>query len=203
MPPQSPPDSVQRRPEPAVYRVADLSVDTGRVSVSRDGQPLAVSGLSFDLLVALIAAAPRVVSPDELMDRVWSGLVVGPETVSQRIKLLRDALGDDPKHPRYVAGVRGRGYRLVPDAVRVVAEADAAPPAANTPLPAGRRPRWQAALPAAGLAAIVGLGSWWLLARDEAVVAPPDATTSPPPAQSVAVLAFEDRGGSPACQASP
>jgi DNA-binding winged helix-turn-helix (wHTH) protein len=40
------------------------------------------------------------------MQQVWPGLVVGPETVSQRIKLIRDALDDDPKQPRYIAGVR-------------------------------------------------------------------------------------------------
>ena len=92
MQPPKPPDSVEHGPVAAVYQVADLTVDTRRVTVLRAGQPVAVTGLSFDLLVALIEAAPRVVSQDELMDRVWSGLVVGPETVSQRIKLLRDAL---------------------------------------------------------------------------------------------------------------
>jgi DNA-binding winged helix-turn-helix (wHTH) protein len=131
MPPSNPPDSVQVVPVPPVYQVADLTVDTGRVTVQRAGQPIAVTGLSFDLLVALIKAAPRVVSQDELMDRVWSGLVVGPETVSQRIKLLRDALDDDPKHPRYIAGVRGRGYRLLPDVIRVGGPAHGAPTAAR------------------------------------------------------------------------
>lgn len=91
----------------------------GRVAVARAGVNLALPKLTFDLLVALIEAAPGVVSPDELMDRVWPGLVVSPETVSQRIKLLRDSLGDDSKSPRYVAGVWGRGYRLLPDVLRI------------------------------------------------------------------------------------
>ena len=69
--------------------------------------------LSFDLLLALVEAAPRVVSLDELMDRVWAGVVVSPETVSQRAKLLRDVLGDESKSPRYLTSVRGRGYRLI------------------------------------------------------------------------------------------
>lgn len=64
------------------------------------------------MLVALGRAAPNVLSLEALMDQVWPRLVVSPETVSQRVKLLRDALGDDPKNPRYIAGVRGRGYRL-------------------------------------------------------------------------------------------
>ena len=95
-----------------VYRVGDLTVDVGRATVARDGRDVALPKLSFDLLLALIDAAPRVVTHDELMNRVWPGLVVGPETVSQRVKLLRDSLDDDPKAPRYIVGVRGRGYRI-------------------------------------------------------------------------------------------
>lgn len=95
-----------------LYRLDDLVVDTGRVTVMRGGVELALPRLSFDLLLALIEAAPRVVSPDELMDRVWPGLVVSPETVSQRIKLLRDTLGDDSRSPRYIGGVRGRQFLL-------------------------------------------------------------------------------------------
>ena len=98
---------------PASYRVGDLIVDLGQARVARGEQVLSLPRLSFDLLVALIRAAPNLVSQDQLMSRVWPGLVVGPETVGQRVKLLRDALEDDPKEPRYVAAVRGRGYRLV------------------------------------------------------------------------------------------
>ena len=198
MQPRNPPDSVEDRPVPAVYQVADLTVDTGRVTVLRAGQPVAITGLSFDLLVALIEAAPRVVSQDELMDRVWNGLVVGPETVSQRIKLLRDALDDDPRHPRYVAGVRGRGYRLLPDVARIDVEAAAsssAPPPAPVAAP---RPRWQLGALAAGVVAVVGFGAWLLFAREPATVpATETAAIAAPPARSVAVLAFENRGGAP------
>jgi DNA-binding winged helix-turn-helix (wHTH) protein len=40
------------------------------------------------------------------MDNVWPGVVASPETVSQRVKLLCDAIGDDPKTPRYINGLR-------------------------------------------------------------------------------------------------
>lgn len=192
----SPPEPAERRPDPAVYRVADLTVDTGRIRVVRDGHPLPISGLSFDLLLALIEGSPRVVSHDELMDRVWSGVVVGPETVSQRIKLLREALGDDPKKPAYVAGVRGRGYRLVPEVAILDAQgaAASAPPAATR-----RRTRLAVALAAAlAVAVVAGLGSWWISGREGAhVAAPPAVTAVQAPAKSVAVLAFENRGGPP------
>jgi len=94
-------------------QVGDLRVELGIASVSRDGQPLALSKLSFDLLLALARAAPNLVTLDELMQQVWPRVVVEADTVSQRVKLLRHALGDDAHEPRYIAGVRGRGYRLI------------------------------------------------------------------------------------------
>src|SRR5580692_11802403 len=100
-------------PEPAGYRVGDLLVDIGRQRVTRESPQgsveLSLSQLSFELLLALTRAAPNVLSFDQLMERVWPGLFVTPETVSQRVKLVRDALGDDSQSPRYIAGVRGRG----------------------------------------------------------------------------------------------
>ena len=41
-------------------------------------------------------------------------MVVGPETLKQRVKLLRESLSDSSRRPRYVETVRGRGYRLLP-----------------------------------------------------------------------------------------
>jgi DNA-binding winged helix-turn-helix (wHTH) protein len=97
------------------YEVSDLVIDLARQRVTRAAAEIPLPRLSFDLLLVLIRAAPAVLSNDELMAQVWPGLIVSPETVNRRVKLLRDALGDDPRAPRYVAGLRGRGYRLVPE----------------------------------------------------------------------------------------
>lgn len=95
------------------WQVADLTVDVGAQTVLRGGKPLAVPNLSFRFLEALIRAAPKVVSIDELMAGPWSGVFVNDETVTKRAKLLRDSLGDDPKHPRYFTARRGLGYQMV------------------------------------------------------------------------------------------
>ena len=105
-----------------VYEISDLVVDLARQRVTRAAAEIALPKLSFDLLLVLIRAAPAVLSNNELMARVWPGLVVSPETVNRRVKMLRDALGDDPRAPRYIAGLRGRGYRLIPE-VRSVEDA--------------------------------------------------------------------------------
>ena len=96
-----------------LFIAGDLHVDVGQQRVTRAGIKITLPDLSFQLLLALIRAAPNVLSNDLLMARVWPGLIVSPETVAKRVNLLREALGDDAKDPRYIAGVRNRGYRLV------------------------------------------------------------------------------------------
>jgi TolB-like protein/DNA-binding winged helix-turn-helix (wHTH) protein/tetratricopeptide (TPR) repeat protein len=95
------------------FQMLDLEIDAGRQVVTRAGVELHVPKLSFDLLLALLRAAPNTVSVPQLMERVWPRQVVGAETVGQRIKLLRRALGDDAAQPRYLSGERRRGYRIV------------------------------------------------------------------------------------------
>jgi DNA-binding winged helix-turn-helix (wHTH) protein len=120
-----------------LFRVDDLIVDLGRCSVMRAGVDLKLPGLSFDLFVVLVRAAPNVVTVRKLMDSVWPDAVVSPETISQRVKLLRAALGDDVKSPRYVGGVRNRGYRIVATVTALgpdTPSGDAPPPAAASSL---------------------------------------------------------------------
>jgi TolB-like protein/DNA-binding winged helix-turn-helix (wHTH) protein len=83
-----------------------------------------LQALSFDLLVTLVRAAPRLVSFEQLGERVWPGLVITPETIVQRVKLLRGALGDEAHAPRYIEGVRGRGYRLIASVCPLTETAD-------------------------------------------------------------------------------
>ena len=128
------------------FQVGDLRVDIGQQRLTRAGVEITLPNLSFQLLVALIRAAPNVLSHDQLMAQVWPGLVVSPETLTKRVNLLREALGDNAQEPRYIAGVRSRGYQLVAAVSRAEAPAlqvvppspAAAPPTAppETPLPA-------------------------------------------------------------------
>jgi len=96
-----------------IFAVGDLLIDVGQQRVSRGDSEIPLPNLSFKLLVALVRAAPNFSSNEILMARVWPGIVVSPETVSKRAALLRDALGDDPREPRYIGGLRSRGYRII------------------------------------------------------------------------------------------
>src|SRR6202790_4312235 len=100
-------------PDPAGYQVDDLTIELAPRRGRRAGTVIPLKAWFFDLPVPLVRAAPNLLSFDQLSERVWSGLVITPETIVQRVKLLRGALGDDPHAPRYIEGVRGRGYRMV------------------------------------------------------------------------------------------
>ena len=116
-----------------VFLIGDLRVDIGQQRVIRARLEVPLPNLSFQTLVALIRCAPNVLSNESLMSQVWPGLIVSPETVNKRVNLLRDALGDDVREPRYIAGVRSRGYRLVAP----VSRAAGALTAPDLPMPVG------------------------------------------------------------------
>jgi DNA-binding winged helix-turn-helix (wHTH) protein/Flp pilus assembly protein TadD len=124
---------------PTRFRLDDLIIDLTRQRVTRADVVLDVAGLSFQLLACLLRRGVDVVPFDTLIAEVWAPAVVNEETVTQRVKLLRQGLGDDGRQPRYVRSVRGRGYQLcaMPEAL---ADAVAAP----SPL---RRSRAWLALP--------------------------------------------------------
>jgi DNA-binding winged helix-turn-helix (wHTH) protein len=65
------------------------------------------------LLLCLAEHAGEVVSIDDLLNQVWSEVVVAPDSVYQAVASLRRLLGDDPKKPIYIATVPRLGYRMV------------------------------------------------------------------------------------------
>src|SRR5580658_395737 len=127
--------------EATLFRVGDLIVDLGRRRVMRAGVELKLPGLSFDLLVVLVRAAPNVVTVRRLMDIVWPDAVVNPETISQRVKLLRSTLSDDAKNPRYIGGVRNRGYRMLATVTALGPETPSPYPSPPTATPHSSRLR--------------------------------------------------------------
>lgn len=94
------------------YILKDLSIDTDARTVRRGDCDIKLPELSFDVLVKLIQAAPEPVTVDEFSRSVWRSGMVSEETLAQRITLLRKALGDNPKAPRYLRTARGLGYAV-------------------------------------------------------------------------------------------
>lgn len=67
----------------------------------------------MQLLLCLAEHAGEVVSIDDLLNQVWSGVNVSPDSVYQAVTSLRRVLGDDRKQPTYIATVPRLGYRMV------------------------------------------------------------------------------------------
>jgi transcriptional activator of cad operon len=88
-------------------------VDPNSGQMSSDEDVVRLEARTVRLLVYLAERAGTVVSIDELLDRVWSGVIVTPDSVYQAITSLRRQLGDDPKQPTYIATVPRLGYRMI------------------------------------------------------------------------------------------
>ena len=178
------------------YRVGDLLLDVGQKRAWRDDVEVRLPKLSFDLLLMLVRAAPNLVSNDELMEGVWPGIVVSPETVSQRVKLLRGALGDDAHAPRYFAVSRGQGCRLLAPVSQLNDEAAplrAVDPTVVTQGRPGRSSRYIASV----IIALSAITVTALLFRGHHTTPPTtrvfnSKTLVALPARTVAVLPFEN-----------
>ena len=99
-------------PSPVLV-LGDLEVDPSRHLASVAGEPVALSALELRLLAALLEADGRVLTRDRLLDAIHGtgeGDVLD-RAIDQYVKRLREKLGDDPADPRFVATVRGVGYR--------------------------------------------------------------------------------------------
>jgi DNA-binding response OmpR family regulator len=100
-------------PEPALLQVGDLTIDPAAHTVTIAGQPVNLPPREFDILHALALAAGRVVSVDDLLNRVWGAEYAGePQAVYVYMRWLREKIEADPAHPRRILTVRGVGYKL-------------------------------------------------------------------------------------------
>jgi DNA-binding response OmpR family regulator len=95
----------------AVLRFGRLEIDRDARTVTLDGEPRALTGHQFDLLVALAESAGRVLSRDALLERVrGDSLEAFDRSIDVHVSRIRAAIEDDPKRPRRLLTVRGAGY---------------------------------------------------------------------------------------------
>jgi DNA-binding response OmpR family regulator len=99
----------------SVYIFSDVIVDFSRAEITRAGEKITVTPKEFKTLEFLTKNAQRVISRDELLDKVW-GYDSYPctRTVDNHMLKLRQKLEIDPSHPSHFLTVHGLGYRFVP-----------------------------------------------------------------------------------------
>ncbi|MGY1608438.1 MULTISPECIES: response regulator [unclassified Geodermatophilus] len=103
-----------RVPEPRVrITVGDLEIAPQEGTVVRDGQPVDLTRTEFRLLCELAADPGRVLSREELLERVWGYDYFGDSRlVDVHVRRLRKKVEEDPSNPSVVTTVRGMGYRV-------------------------------------------------------------------------------------------
>ena len=99
--------------ESRVLRIGDWRVDPELDELSREGRTIRVEPRTMQLLLYLAAHAGRVIDVQQLLDTVWSNVVVTHGSVYQAVAELRRILGDDREHPSYIENLPKRGYRLI------------------------------------------------------------------------------------------
>jgi TolB-like protein/DNA-binding winged helix-turn-helix (wHTH) protein len=186
-------------------RIGAWRVDAALDQISKDGNTVKLERRATQLLLCLAEHAGQVVSVERLLDQVWVGVVVTPDSVYHAVAALRRILGDDPKEPTYIANVPRRGYRLV---AQVAPWADAFDePLAQSPSPATEattvmhsvaptrsplRPPRQLLIGVVALAiGLIVLYKFWSSHRVEALH-PATAAPSNVIDRSIAVLPFVD-----------
>jgi two-component system, OmpR family, response regulator RegX3 len=98
---------------PGPVTIGGLHVDVAARRARLGGDELQLSRKEFDLLAELVRNAGRVVTREQLMDRVWDENWFGStKTLDVHVRWLRQKLADDPATPRYLHTVRGVGFRF-------------------------------------------------------------------------------------------
>jgi len=106
------------------YSFDAFSLDTDRFELSRDGTAIHIEPQVLELLVLLVENRGRMVSKDEIIEKVWRGRVVSEAAVSSRIKAARQALDDDGQAQRYIRTVHRKGFRFIAEVRSCGAEDD-------------------------------------------------------------------------------
>ncbi|HEY0575272.1 MAG TPA: MtrAB system response regulator MtrA [Pseudonocardia sp.] len=102
--------------EPAeLLTVGEVNIDVPAHQVLRNGQPISLTPLEFDLLVALARKPRQVFTREVLLEQVW-GYRHAADTrlVNVHVQRLRSKVERDPERPEVVLTVRGVGYKAGP-----------------------------------------------------------------------------------------
>src|SRR5690606_23583495 len=125
-----------------IYRFDPFELDLAKLELRVDGLVRPVEPQVFALLALLVCNRERVVSRDEIIEKIWDGRPVSNSAVDSRVKSARRALGDDGATQCFIRTLHRQGIRFVADARVVGSEpVGVAPATAAAPLPAGHQPR--------------------------------------------------------------
>lgn len=108
-----------------LFRIGSCEVDCERRRILRDGEERPLSRKAFDLLVVLIDERPKVVSKDELIQKIWTDTFVADANLAILIGDVRAALGDSAQEPRMIKTHHRVGYSFVGEITEVLSASPA------------------------------------------------------------------------------
>ena len=97
---------------PEIHRFGDLEVDFARCELRRAAKPVEITPVEFKLLATFIRSRGRVLSRQQLLDKVWTDTACGDRVVDTHVSNLRKKIEENPAEPKYLVSVRGMGYRF-------------------------------------------------------------------------------------------
>jgi DNA-binding winged helix-turn-helix (wHTH) protein len=108
-----PPEIVAPAAPARVYRFDEFTLDVAARKLLRGNTASSLPSRAFDALVYLIERRDRLVQKNELIDAIWSDVVVTDDSLTHAVSVVRRALADERAHPRYIETVPRRGYRFI------------------------------------------------------------------------------------------
>jgi Tol biopolymer transport system component/DNA-binding winged helix-turn-helix (wHTH) protein len=175
------------QPPDRVYRFGEFRLMADERILLRGDERIPMAPRIFELLLALVENAGRLVTKESLLNRIWEDSFVEEGNLNQTVSRLRKTLGERPNENRFIETVPRVGYRFIADvelltseeALRTAVPTDAAePPAIPT---AGPRRLLIYMLPIVVVLAGASAAVWWTLFRTR------PASDSGPPSKQVPV----------------
>ena len=165
------------------WQIGEWLVDPARDVIGSGSAETKLEPRAMRLLCCLADPPGEVHTTDELLTKVWPGLVVGQNSLYQAIAQLRRALGDLDDQARYIETIPRKGYRLIAPVSSPQQVVTASATSDNRQAPNRRQRRW---LAVAGVMLAAAGAGWWLVSRWHSAA----VTQAPSPA--IAVMPFLD-----------
>lgn len=109
-------DKLLEEKDLSTLTIRDITIDPARRRVRRGDEDIELTQKEFDLLYCLMREQGRVLTREQLLERVWQTNYLGDtRTVDVHIRYLRQKIEPDPSDPKYILTVRGVGYSFCED----------------------------------------------------------------------------------------
>lgn len=96
-----------------IYCFEDFELDAPKQVLRRDGVEIKIEPQVFDLLYLLVENHERLVTKDEIIEKIWGGRIISETAVSSRISSARNAVGDDGRQQRLIKTIHNKGLRFL------------------------------------------------------------------------------------------